>query len=259
MLHFLLSIWDSFEESLGENRMQLESVESAAEIREEPEVIFARVFRQIKPRTPLPEIELEYKSYANANANIRLWEGKLTIRVSDLFEAAPAAVIEALAYILIAKLYRKAVPATYQDRYRRFLNRAEMRRQLHLVRQTRGRKYVSGPQGEVFNLEEIFEDLNLRHFFGLMARPQLGWSRTPSRTLLGHYDPSHNAIILSSVLDSPKVPKLAVEYVMFHEMLHLRHPAEHRGARRCVHTKEFREAEKQFPGLAEAKAILKRL
>jgi hypothetical protein len=90
-----------------------------------------------------------------------------------------------------------------------------------------------------------------------MARPLLGWSRRPSRVTLGHYDPSHNAIILSRLLDSPRVPRLAVEYILFHEMLHLRYPVEHRGARRCVHTSEFKEAEKQFPMLKEAKQLLK--
>jgi hypothetical protein len=34
---------------------------------------------------------------------------------------------------------------------------------------------------------------------------------------------------------------------------------DHRGLRRRVHTHEFRQAEKQFPRLAEAKEILKRL
>jgi hypothetical protein len=48
-----------------------------------------------------------------------------------------------------------------------------------------------------------------------------------------------------------------VEYILFHEMLHLRFPVEHRGARRCVHTREFKEAEQQFPLLKEAKQLLK--
>ena len=81
----------------------------------------------------------------------------------------------------------------------------------------------------------------------------------PSRTTLGHYDPSHHMIVLSKALDHPQVPRLAVEYVMFHEMLHLRHPVEHNGARRCVHTIEFKKAEKQFEGLKQAKEYLKRL
>jgi hypothetical protein len=134
-----------------------------------------------------------------------------------------------------------------------------MRRSLELVKQARGRKFVSGPKGSFYNLEEIFETLNFRHFYGLMARPLLGWSRRPSRVMLGHYDPSHNAIILSRILDSPRAPRLAVEYVLFHEMLHLRFPVDHRGARRCVHTPDFKHAEKEFPDLKQAKELLKKI
>jgi predicted metal-dependent hydrolase len=91
-----------------------------------------------------------------------------------------------------------------------------------------------------------------------MAQPQLGWSLRPSRTTLGHYDPSHHAIVLSALLDSEKAPETIVRFVMFHEMLHLRHPTEHRGVRRCVHTKEFKIAEKQFDSYREATAELKK-
>jgi hypothetical protein len=42
-------------------------------------------------------------------------------------------------------------------------------------------------------------------------------------------------------------------------MLHLRYPVDHSGARRRVHTREFRAAEKAFPELHQAKEILKRL
>jgi len=93
----------------------------------------------------------------------------------------------------------------------------------------------------------------------MMGRPQLGWSRGTSRSMLGHFDPSHNAIIVSRIFDQPKTPLLALEYVMFHEMLHLRYPVDHQGSRRRVHTREFREAERGFPQLREAKEIIKRL
>jgi hypothetical protein len=221
--------------------------------------IFARVFQEMKPRTPLPEIRVHFRRYANANAQVRLENGSLFIRLADTLAGAPETVIEALAEILLSKLFRRPVPASSNDRYKRYLNRRDVRRNLDLVRQIRGRKRVEHPRGHAYNLEEIFEDLNFRYFHGLMARPLLGWSPNASRTLLGHYDPSHNAIVLSRILDRPQVPRLAVEYVMFHEMLHLRHPAEHDGARRCVHTRAFKEAEKQFEKLREAKALLRRL
>lgn len=226
---------------------------------ETPEQIFGRVFRLLKPHTVPPEVEVCFRKFANANSSIRLLEGRLVVKITDLLQAAPAPILESLAYILLCKLYRQPVPSTYSHRYRLYLNRQDVRRHLHTVRQQRGRKFLSGPEGRTYNLLQLFEELNLRHFHGLMARPDLGWSRRPSKTLLGHYDPSHNAIILSSALDRPEVPRIAVEYVMFHEMLHLRHPVQHKGSRRCVHTPEFKAAERDFPGLAEAKKALKTL
>jgi len=224
-----------------------------------PEHIFARVFREMRPRTAMPAIRVQFRRYANANAQIRLEDGALDVRMADTLAAAPETVIEALAEILLSKLFRRPVPAVSNDRYRRYLNRRDVRKSLDLVRQIRGRKRVQHPQGHCYNLEEMFEELNFRYFHGLMARPVLGWSPNASRTLLGHYDPPHNAIVLSRILDRPETPRLAVEYVLYHEMLHLRHPAEHEGARRCVHTRAFKDAEKQFDRLREAKALLRRL
>jgi predicted metal-dependent hydrolase len=236
-------------------RVQVES----ALLFETPEQIYARVFRQIKPRTPLPEIRVEYCQFANANSFIRSENNRISVRIADVLQGAPAPVVEALAHILLCKLFRRPIPRIYSHRYRLYLNRREMRRSLHLLRQIRGRKFLSGPQGEQYHLDEIFEELNVEHFNGLLARPALSWSRSPSRSILGHYDPSHNAIIISRLLDGPEVPLLALRYVVFHEMLHLRFPVDHKGARRRVHTREFREAEKAFAGLAQAKELIKKL
>ncbi len=223
------------------------------------EALYLRVFSELRPRTAPPRVEVEFCRFANVNCFIKMSEGVVHVRISDLLAGAPPSVMEALAWILLSKLFRKPVPRIHAHRYRVFMNRGEMRRTMHSVRQERGRKFVSGPQGKHYNLEQVFEDINFRFFHGLMARPQLGWSRKASRSTLGHYDPSHHAIIISRIFDSPKVPPLALEYVVFHEMLHLRHPVDHSGARRRVHTREFREAEKQFPRFQEAVELLKHL
>src|SRR5271169_3579309 len=131
---------------------------------ESPEEIYGRVFRELKPRTALPELRVEFCQFANANCFIKLESGRLEVRMSDLLSGAPAPVMEALAHILLGKLYRKPVARVHSNRYRLYLNRRDMRRQAHLLRQIRGRKFVSGPVGEVYDLEEIFERLN-REFF----------------------------------------------------------------------------------------------
>jgi hypothetical protein len=226
---------------------------------ETPVEIYTRVLKDLKPRTEPPAIHVEFRRYANANSSVRLESGRLTVWIADILEGAPAPIMEALAYILLGKLYRRQIPRIYPHRYRLYLNRREIRQKLQLVRQIRGRKFVSGPEGASHNLEEIFERLNREYFNGLLGRPLLGWSRRPSRSMLGHFDPSHNAIIISRVFDNASAPLLALEYVMFHEMLHLRYPVDHNGARRRVHTREFRHAERAFPRLAEAKELLKKL
>ncbi len=174
-----------------------ESVESASLT---PQEIYARVFRQMRPRTPIPLISVQFRRYANASAKIKLEEGVLKVLIADTLASAPDTVMEALAEILLSKLFRRPVPAHCNERYRRYLNRRDVRRSLDLVRQIRGRKQVEDPQGRCYNLDKIFEELNFQYFHGLMARPILGWSPNASRALCwGHYDPSHvNAIVLSA-------------------------------------------------------------
>jgi hypothetical protein len=239
-------------------------VESAAQSAPEspslaPQEIYAKVFREMRPRTPIPLIEVQFRRYANASAKIKLEDGVLSVSIADSLANAPDGVMEALAEILLSKLFRRPVPAHCNERYRRYLNRRDVRHHLDLVRRMRGRKQVEHAQGRCYNLDEIFDELNFQYFYGLMAKPTLGWSPNASRTLLGHYDPSHNTIVLSRILDRPQTPRIAVEYVLFHEMLHLRYPAEHRGTRRCVHTRAFKDAEKQFIKFKEAQESLKHL
>ena len=129
----------------------------------------------------------------------------------------------------------------------------------HLVRQMRGRKHLASPQGRVYDLHAIFDQLNARYFHGLMGRPQMTWSRQHARNSLGHYDPAHNTIVVSRIFDRASVPRYAVEYLVYHEMLHLKHPVRLRGSRRCVHSSHFQEEEKLFPHLERAKQFLKKL
>jgi hypothetical protein len=234
-------------------KMQVES----ALFFESVEQIYSRVFRTLNPRLAPPKVVLRFHKYANANSRVRLQGGQLRVDISDLLQPAPAPIQEALAAILISKLFRKTPAPEHMACYRSYLNRADFLRTLHSVKQERGRKTCNDAGGRFYNLAHIFEEVNREYFHGLMPRPRLGWSVRPSRTTLGHYDPSHNTIVLSSLLDSEKAPALIVQFVMFHEMLHLRHPVNHQGARRCVHTKEFKKAEKEFVNYSVAKAALR--
>jgi len=207
----------------------------------------------------MPELAVEFFAFANINNTIRLRDGKLFVRLSDLLEGAPEPVLRAIAHILLAKMYRKPIEREHASRYRRYVSSHSISKKAHLVRQIRGRKRIESPKGRHYDLESVFDDLNTRFFHGLLARPRMTWSRDYARNHLGHYDPAHNAIVVSRVFDHPRVPRYAVEYIVYHEMLHLRHPAKLHGSRRCLHSADFQADEKSFPHLEEAKRFLKHL
>jgi predicted metal-dependent hydrolase len=221
--------------------------------------IFHDEHQQLRPGAALPELKIEFFPFANVNNTIRLREGQLLVRLSDLLEGAPEAVVRAIAHILLAKMYRKPIDRGHTARYRKYVGSHEVVNKAHLVRQIRGRKRLHSPQGRVYDLDGIFEDLNRRFFHGLMGRPRMSWSTTKTRRILGHYDPAHNAIVISRIFDHPAIPRYAVEYLVYHEMLHLKHPVRLRGSRRCVHSAEFQAEEKLFPEWERAEGFLKRL
>jgi hypothetical protein len=221
--------------------------------------IFQQEYRALRPRAPMPPITIRFRRFTSLNTTIRLRAGEIHVSLSDLLEAAPDQVIRAIAHILLAKLYKKPIDAAQNLRYKRFASSAAVTRQTELIRSARGNKRFTGPEGRYFHLEEVFDSLNARFFGSLLGRPELTWSEHIAKRSLGHYDAAHNTIVVSRVFDRPSSPRYAIEYLLYHEMLHLKHPVRMRGLRRCVHSKEFKAEEALFPHLPQALAFIKRL
>jgi predicted metal-dependent hydrolase len=207
----------------------------------------------------MPGIDVRFRRFTSLNTTIRLKEGMLQVRLSDLLEASPESVHHAIAHILLAKLYRKPIGAAQADRYKRYVSSEAVARGAEHIRITRGRKRISTHLGRIYDLHEVFDTLNVRFFHGLMGRPTLTWSAHHAKRMLGHYDAAHNTIVVSQVFDRVDTPRCAVEYLMYHEMLHLKHPVRVKAGRRCVHSREFQAEERLFPQMDEAREYLKRL
>ncbi|MFN8005524.1 MAG: SprT-like domain-containing protein [Terriglobia bacterium] len=208
---------------------------------------FEDVLERLRHLGRCPSIHIEFYPFVGINHTIRLRQGVLFVRLSDLFEQAPLEIIEALAVILLSKLYRRRIPQSALEKYRAFVNSADMKRKSQTNRSQRGRKLQSTPQGSHFNLHALFTQLNQRFFDGRLHGVQLGWSLRKSRRLLGHFDPSHHSITISRIFDDPGVPEAVVSYVLYHEMLHATSADSANFDCRTRHTREFKLREKDFP------------
>src|SRR5271166_7042182 len=95
----------------------------------------------------MPEFRVEFYPFANVNNTIRLRDSRMHVRISDLLEGAPEGVLEAIAHILLAKVYREPIEAAHSTRFRRYVGSKDIRAKTHLVRQMRGRKRIESPRG----------------------------------------------------------------------------------------------------------------
>jgi hypothetical protein len=222
-----------------------------------PDELFARVFCRLGLKRPAPQFQVEYKPFASLRSSVRLRGNCAVAHISDLLAPAPPLVLEALAEILLGRLFRRRPSREARECYLAYVFTPAMRRRVDEARRRRGRKQILPARGRHFDLEEIFRELNRRCFGGGIRLRRLGWSPQRSRSTLGHYDSAHRTITISRALDSPKVPRYLVEYLVFHEMLHIRYPVERKGHRRVVHSRGFREAEKRFPRYEQARRRLR--
>src|SRR3954453_13569767 len=100
--------------------------------------IFEQAYRDLRPRAPMPEFEVRFYRFANINCTIRLRQGRIFVRLSDLLEGAPEPVLYAILHILIAKLHRKPIDAAHAVRYRKPTGSRVVVQKLELIRQLRG-------------------------------------------------------------------------------------------------------------------------
>ena len=218
--------------------------------------IFHRIFTRLGCQGRPPQFVVELYPYANLAHTMRLRQETAHVRLSDILRDAPVAVIEAAAAILLAQMYRRRMPAGLRDLYRQFALAHSTRRHIARVRRKRARRIVHDPRGAAHDLEPMFAALNLEYFEGNLRRPRLGWSTRPWRSQYGCFDPSLDQIVMNNRLDRADVPSYAVELILYHEMLHVKHPLRAAACGLQAHSAEFRAEEKRFKHYDRARKFL---
>jgi len=218
--------------------------------------IFHRIFTRLGCEGRPPQFVVELYPYANLAHTMRLRQETAHVRLSDILRDAPVAVIEAAAAILLAQMYRRRLPSGLRDLYRQFALAHSTRRHIARVRRKRARRIAHDPRGAAHDLEPMFAALNLEYFEGNLRRPRLGWSTRPWRSQYGCFDPSLDQIVMNNRLDRADVPSYAVELILYHEMLHVKHPLRAAACGLQAHSAEFRSEEKRFKHYDRARKYL---
>src|SRR5688572_26451371 len=85
------------------------------------ESIFTEALKKLVKRESLPPVEARFYPYTGLSSTVRLRQGRIYARVSDILSDSPADVLFALACILVAKLYRLRTPKEQDQIYRQYI------------------------------------------------------------------------------------------------------------------------------------------
>ncbi len=195
--------------------------------------------KRILERRTKKEISITYTNNRVSIISFKTEGNRVLLRIQRLFKEAPLDVIYE-----IAELIRNPGMKTP------LINEFFRRNQWRVRKQARNIAKIE-PEGRVYNLKKIMEKLNREYFNGALDLT-ITWGRRQRRyavrkRTLGSYNYETRTIRINPILDSPRVPRYYLEYVIYHEMLHaylgIRRTKD---GRRLVHTPEFKELERRF-------------
>ncbi|HEV7745042.1 MAG TPA: SprT-like domain-containing protein [Pyrinomonadaceae bacterium] len=220
---------------------------------------FLDAFHHLGGKRDMPTVDVRFYRYAGLRHNIKLRSGHVCVRLSDICKDSPPEVMRALAFVLVARLLRKKIPPVHERTYRDYSLTPEVMRLSDIARRDRGWKMISSARGKYYDLEKMFSKLNRSYFSSSLEKPTLTWSQRRTRSILGHHDRVYDTIVISKSLDSAQVPEWCVEFIVYHEMLHMKHAARMINGRRYCHTAAFKLDERRFAKYDDAQRWLEQV
>lgn len=194
--------------------------------------LISEAYLRLFPEKDFPfQSELKYNlRLADFNANIRFLRQKIAINLNLQWKDIDDEIKIGLIQSLLLKVFKKRVHTPNIELYNHFIKNIPL-----LTPKNKGDPL----------LEESFRRVNEQFLEGKLEQPNLVWGGD-SRRKLASYNFHNDTITVSSLFR--KVSPEVLDYLMYHEMLHKWQKFEHRNGRSAFHTREFREAERQFPG-----------
>jgi len=205
--------------------------------------IYQTLFDTTMPQKHL-RVQADFYTSKSLRHTIEINKRTILIRISAMVQEAPVEVLQALGSILFLKLFRYKADKAAIQKYQTYVD-THVITYLPAVKRRISARYTA--RGRYFDLSDIFNRINTTWFDGKVKQPRLGWSLTPSYTRLGFYDAERNLLVISRIFDSKKSKPAVLDFLMYHEMLHIVFPTERVNGRRRIHTSAFKEMEARFP------------
>lgn len=183
-------------------------------------------------------ISLVITNNSTSMLSIKERNNVVIIRLHRMFLCAESAVLKEIADYI--KRNMKKTPLI-----REFINR-----HIHSLKKGPLRRTTIRTEGRHYDLKEMYHSINLEYFGGMISASITWGAKSPKRAAakrtLGSYSYHTDTIRINPQMDSIKVPRYYMEFLVYHEMLHADIGINNENGRRIVHSREFKKREKKF-------------
>ncbi len=192
--------------------------------------LIAVAFRAIFPRKDIPLTSLVYnRRFTRFNANIRVGGRGIEIGMHEEWRDIDDSIKLGLIEHLLRKVYRRVEMTPSVLLYKNFVKTIS--------------SFAVVEEQDVV-LKASFDRNNILFFEGGLECPNLKWGQESTRRL-AHYNFQSHTIVMSTAFCS--APAEMLDFIMYHEMLHIVHKFHVRGVRDVSHSAAFRADERKFP------------
>ncbi|MBM9577198.1 M48 family metallopeptidase [Leptospira sp. 201903070] len=196
-------------------------------------------------------VRYKFYPYTNLGSAIRISSGVLEFKIHSSYRESDS--LEAVVELLLCKLLKLPIPKAISERVQKFY---ELHSKLKSVTNKR-KKRIESSESKNAVLKEILSRINEK-FLGIdLSDIEIYWGKGSSKTRLGHFDPAHRMIVINPILGRQVVPIFVLEYIVFHELLHVHIPATRKNGKNVIHGREFRALERKYPDYLRANRWLK--
>lgn len=174
--------------------------------------------------------ELNYnRKLSKFNANVRFNKQKIGINLNLEWKNIDPEIKIGLIQSLLLKIFKEKKNSSNIELYHNFVKNIPL-------------MTISNENDP--KLDESFSRINQQFFFNQMSKPNLSWGQD-SRRKLASYNFNQDEVSVSTLFKETRNEIL--DYLMYHELLHRDQKFRHKNGRSFYHTRQFREAENQFP------------
>ncbi len=209
--------------------------------------LYFGLFKQYFPNKKRYDLKAQFYTSKSLRHTIEIKSNVIHVRIANHFVSVPREILSVLGLILLGKLFRYKIDRALTRTYRAYVEK-------HIMPYRERKASKPSPRytanGSVYDLDEMFDRLNRIYFDAKLKKPLLGWSLNKSYTRLGFYSEERSLLVVSRIFDSRKTPEEVVQFLLYHEMLHILIPVTKKKGYRRIHPPEFRRLEKAFPDFA---------